>query len=241
MGRCLGTPFRLLFRLLAWHLKGWRRAWRSASRQPRRGLRFFGLVIGLTITCILVPMAFDDLGLVRGISYAISVYLAISNATFFRVARVGRKRNVPSRPSGPDLHSSWCNRLQCNPAATVGCEGCRAGPRLRWRSHHHRGIRAHDALVQDLAAGNALFTGPLSVFARAWPTQPTAQLSDRTRRVAVLAEHAADEDAQVSAHVCETSLLRGWVGGRVGGCYRWARAIGNRLEGRASVAQRMVP
>ena len=95
MGRCLGTPFRLLFRLLAWHLKGWRRAWRSASRQPRRGLRFFGLVIGLTITCILVPMAFDDLGLVRGISYAISVYLAISNATFFRVARVGRKRNVP--------------------------------------------------------------------------------------------------------------------------------------------------
>ena len=96
MGHFLWTGCCAL-RLLCgtWHLKGWRRAWRSAWGEPNMGRRFFGLVIGLAIASVLIPVAFDDLGLISGISYSVYVYLAMSNATFFRIARVGRTHRVP--------------------------------------------------------------------------------------------------------------------------------------------------
>ena len=85
----------LLRGLLARHLSGWQEAWSSAWHEPNRELRLLWLGIGMVIVCILVPVAFQDLGLMRGSAYAIAVYLAMSNATFFRIARVGRDTDVP--------------------------------------------------------------------------------------------------------------------------------------------------
>ena len=85
----------LLRGLLARHLSGWQEAWSSAWHEPNRELRSVGLAIGLVITCVLVPANFRDLGLMGGASYLVAVYLAMSNATFFRIARVGRGRYVP--------------------------------------------------------------------------------------------------------------------------------------------------
>ena len=84
----------LLRGLLAWHLRGWQEAWSSAWREPDREFRLLCLVIGMVIACILIPANFRDLGLMGGASYVVAVYLAMSNATFFRITRVGR-RYVP--------------------------------------------------------------------------------------------------------------------------------------------------
>ena len=99
MGYCLEriglVALRLLHRLLAGHLRSWQEAWSSAWHEPYLERRLLGLCMGMVITYVLIPVAFDDLGLMSGISYLMSVYLAFSNATFFRLARVGRTRNVP--------------------------------------------------------------------------------------------------------------------------------------------------
>ena len=87
--------FRLLGRLLARHLRSWQAAWSSAWHGPRLEIRLLGLSTGIVITWVLVPVAFNDLGLVRGASYFIAVYLAMSNATFFKIAKVGRDRYIP--------------------------------------------------------------------------------------------------------------------------------------------------
>ena len=42
------------------------------------------------IAVVLVPHAFRELGVMGGFSYLTALFSAVSNATFFRVARVGR-------------------------------------------------------------------------------------------------------------------------------------------------------
>ena len=94
LGRLCSAALRLPCRLLASHLKGWKRAWRSAWNQPHLGLGLLGLCIAIAVTWVLIPAAFD-LGTIRGVSYFIAVYLAMSNATFLKVARFGRRRYLP--------------------------------------------------------------------------------------------------------------------------------------------------
>ena len=96
-------PLKLLGKLLAWRWKTTRSAWRSAWREPARPLRFLYLIIGLFIANALVPVAFDQLGAVGGISYLFALLLAILDATFFRTVRVGRVKYVPLGLTAPFL------------------------------------------------------------------------------------------------------------------------------------------
>ena len=89
------AALRLPCRLLASHLKGWKTAWKSAWKQPRLGLGLLGLCMAIVVTWVLIPAAFSDLGTIRGVSYFTAVYLAMSNATFLKVARCGRNRHFP--------------------------------------------------------------------------------------------------------------------------------------------------
>ena len=63
--------------------------------EPAPGLRFLYLVGGLVIAILLVPHAFREFGVTGGISYVFALFVAVSNATFFRVARVGRADYIP--------------------------------------------------------------------------------------------------------------------------------------------------
>lgn len=96
-------PLRLLGKLLAWRWKKTRSAWRSAWREPARPLRFLYLIIGLFIANALVPVAFDQLGVVGGVSYLVALLLAVLDATFFRAARVWRVKYVPLGLAAPFL------------------------------------------------------------------------------------------------------------------------------------------
>ena len=87
--------------LLAWHWNNSRTAWESALNEPAPGLRFLYLVFGLGIAVLLVPHAFRELGVMGGISYLVALFSAVSNATFFRVARVGRADYIPLRLVAP--------------------------------------------------------------------------------------------------------------------------------------------
>ena len=87
--------FGLLAKLTAWYWgRSWT-AWKSASNEPALGLRVLYLVVGLVIAFYLVPNAFRDLGITGGISYVVALFAAVSNATFFRVARIGRADYIP--------------------------------------------------------------------------------------------------------------------------------------------------
>ncbi len=57
--------------------------------------RLLGLGLGLFITWILITAALDAPGLMRGASYLFALYMALSNATFIKIARVGRDRYLP--------------------------------------------------------------------------------------------------------------------------------------------------
>ena len=87
--------FELLSKLVAWYWNRSWAAWESAMHEPARGLRFLYLVGGLVIAVLLVPHAFRELGVTGGISYVFALFVAVSNATFFRVARVGRADYIP--------------------------------------------------------------------------------------------------------------------------------------------------
>ncbi len=69
-------------------------AWESASNEPAFGLRLLYLVAGLVIALYLVPHAFQELGVIGGISYVVALFGAVSNATFFRIARIGRANYI---------------------------------------------------------------------------------------------------------------------------------------------------
>ena len=85
----------LLFKLVAWHLSRSREAWESALNQPAPVLRFFYLVGGLVIASYLVPGAFRELGVAGGISYAVALSGAVSNATFDSLVKT-RFEEVPA-------------------------------------------------------------------------------------------------------------------------------------------------
>ena len=85
----------LLSKLVAWHWSRSWAAWESAMNEPAPALRFLYLVVGLVIAFCLVPHAFRELGVTGGISYVVALFGAVSNATFFRVARVGRADYIP--------------------------------------------------------------------------------------------------------------------------------------------------
>ena len=89
------VAFRLLDRLLAWHFGNWQKAWSSAWHGPYWDLRLLGLGLGLFITWILIPATLDDLELMRGASYLFALYMALSNATFIKIAKVGRDCYLP--------------------------------------------------------------------------------------------------------------------------------------------------
>ena len=85
----------LLSGIVARHLsKSWA-AWVSASNEPAPGLRLLYLAFGLLIAFYLIPPAFRELGVMGGISYLVALFGAVSNATFFRVAKVGRADYIP--------------------------------------------------------------------------------------------------------------------------------------------------
>ena len=84
-----------LSKLAASHWSKSRAAWESALDEPALGLRLLYLAFGLLIAFYLVPPAFRELGGVGGISYLVALFGAVSNATFFRVARVGRAAYIP--------------------------------------------------------------------------------------------------------------------------------------------------
>ena len=85
----------LLSQLVAWHLSRSWAAWESASNEPALGLRVLYLIFGLAIAFYLVPEAFRELGVMGGISYVVALFGAVSNATFFQVARIGRAEYIP--------------------------------------------------------------------------------------------------------------------------------------------------
>ena len=87
--------FELLSKLVAWHWNRSWAAWESAMHEPAPGLRVLYLIGGLVIATMLVPNAFRELGVTGGISYVFALFVAVSNATFFRVARVGRADYIP--------------------------------------------------------------------------------------------------------------------------------------------------
>ena len=70
-------------------------AWGSALNEPAPALRLLYLVFGLLIAFYLIPPAFRQLGVMGGVSYLTALFGAVSNATFFRVARVGRADYIP--------------------------------------------------------------------------------------------------------------------------------------------------
>ncbi len=96
-------PLKLLAKLLAWRWRTTRSAWRSAWREPARLLRLLYLILGLFVANALVPVAFDRLGTIGGVSYLFALLLAILDATFFRAARVGRVKYVPLGLTAPFL------------------------------------------------------------------------------------------------------------------------------------------
>ena len=87
--------FELLSKLVAWHWSRSWAAWESALDEPALGLRVLYLIFGLVIAVYLVPDAFRELGVTGGISYVVALFGAVSNATFFRVARIGRADYIP--------------------------------------------------------------------------------------------------------------------------------------------------
>lgn len=89
------TGFGLLAKLAAWYWSRSWAAWKSASNEPALGLRVLYLIVGLVIAFYLVPNAFQELGVTGGISYLVALFGAVSNATFFRVARIGRADYIP--------------------------------------------------------------------------------------------------------------------------------------------------
>ncbi len=85
---------RLLGALLVRHLRGWQEAWSIALQGPYLWLGVIGLTMGVLITGILVPAAFD-IGIMTGISYLMALYFAFSNAIFVRVVRIDHGRIIP--------------------------------------------------------------------------------------------------------------------------------------------------
>ena len=85
----------LLSKLVVWHWSRSWAAWESASNEPAPGLRVLYLIAGLVIACYLVPDAFRELGVMGGVSYLVALFGAVSNATFFRVVRIGRVDYIP--------------------------------------------------------------------------------------------------------------------------------------------------
>ena len=85
----------LLSKLVDWYWGRSRVAWESALNEPAPVLRAFYLIAGLVFACYLVPVAFREIGVTGGISYLVALFGAVSNATFFRVARIGRADYVP--------------------------------------------------------------------------------------------------------------------------------------------------
>ena len=95
MRKLTRKTLRLPGRLAASRWRNTRKAWASAWREPVRGLRFVYLALGIVIAYVLVPLVFETLGAIGGVSYLFCVFLALLNATFFRVVKVRRKVYIP--------------------------------------------------------------------------------------------------------------------------------------------------
>ena len=141
---------KLLFKLVAWHWSRSWAAWESAMNEPALGLRLLYLVVGLVIALYLVPHAFGELGVTGGISYGFAIFGAVSNATFFRVVRIGRSRFVPLGMVAPI-------------AIFVGITGSAAVRPLL-------GVAKNSALAQDFAGALIILVifGVLSLLFGQW-------------------------------------------------------------------------
>ena len=58
-------------------------------------MRIIYLLFGLVLSAFLVPSAFNDIGFAGGLSYLFALSVALSNATLFRIVRVGRADYIP--------------------------------------------------------------------------------------------------------------------------------------------------
>jgi hypothetical protein len=82
-------------RLASWWWDGTSTAWKRAWGEPARELRIIYLLFGLVLSAFLVPSAFNDIGFAGGLSYLFALSVALSNATLFRIVRVGRADYIP--------------------------------------------------------------------------------------------------------------------------------------------------
>ena len=95
MRKLIRKTLRLPGRLASSRWRSTKRAWASACREPVRGLRFIYLALGLAIAYLLVPFVFARLGAIGGASYLFCVFMAMLDATFFRVVKLRRRLYIP--------------------------------------------------------------------------------------------------------------------------------------------------
>lgn len=86
---------RLLRKQMASHWRKSKAAWVSEWHAPARSLRLMYLGMGLVIAYVLVPAAYGELGFLGAGSYILAMLSAISNATVFRIVKIGRTDYIP--------------------------------------------------------------------------------------------------------------------------------------------------
>ncbi len=81
--------------LVTWWWESTSNAWVRAWKEPARGLRLVYLGTGVLLSWYLIPVAFKDMGFTGGVSYLFALFMATSNATVFRVVKIGRAEYIP--------------------------------------------------------------------------------------------------------------------------------------------------
>ena len=89
----------LLSKLMSWRWsktkEAWISAWHENDNVNVRCLKFAYLALGVFVAYVLVPLAFNELGFMGGISYLVALFGTILNATVFRIVRVTRATYLP--------------------------------------------------------------------------------------------------------------------------------------------------
>lgn len=89
------TVVQLLRPIVRWWWSKTYTYWQNEWNAPSRGLRLIYLFFGLIIALVLIPEAFKSMGIIGGISYLITLFVALSNATFFRMVKINRTNYIP--------------------------------------------------------------------------------------------------------------------------------------------------
>ena len=101
LGKLGAKSLELLHRQAASQWRKSQVAWRSEWHAPARSLRLLYLGVGVLIAWRLVPVAFQEVGVLGGISYIGTLFSGFANATFFRSVKIGPGEYVPLGAVGP--------------------------------------------------------------------------------------------------------------------------------------------